>query len=170
MTSKQKNIALLVGFLIVLLLSYQFALKKTLDASNEYEKLLKEKKVYANATSKISYLKQHNNYLDSILKINEIYANVSFQQTILNKVSKYAEVHDLKITSFNSPHVFEEGKRKLITYTLELEGSFSSLLHFVNFFENQRLGNMVSVNFIKKKDYRRNKNYLRVKIYLQKNK
>ena len=34
--------------------------------------------------------------------------------------------------------------------------------------ENQKLGNMVSVSFLKKKNYRQNKNYLTVKIYLQK--
>lgn len=168
MTSKQKNIALLVGFLLVLLLSYQFAIKNTLQAKDKYNELQKEKQLFENSKNKIGYLNAQNTYLDSILKSNEIIVDVSFQQVILNKVSKYVEQHQLKIISFNSPHIFKNNTNTLTTYQLEIEGDFIQLVNFVNYFENQRLGNLVSVSFLKKKNYRRNKNYLTVSIYLQK--
>jgi len=168
MTSRQKNIALLIGFLLVILLSYLFAIRNTLEAKSKLTALQIEKKLFNSSENKLNYLNQHNNYLDSILKLNEIYANVSFQQTILNKISKYTEENKLKISSFNIPHIFKENQKKLTTYTLEVQGNFIPLLKFLNYFENQRLGTIVSVNFMKKKNYRRNRNYLTVKIYLQK--
>ena len=169
MTSKQKNIALLVGFVLFLVFSYQFAIKKTIGAKKELQQLQKEKEEFNNSKNQVNYLQSQNIHLDSILKSNEIGIDVSFQQVILNKVSTYVNAHDLKIISFSAPHVFQENNERSITYVLEVGGDFKKLLNFVNYFENQRLGNIFSVKFEKKKNYSSNKNTLTTTIFLQKN-
>jgi len=168
MTSKQKNIALLVGFALALLFSYQFAIKKTIQAKKGLNDLLEEKSEFNKSQNQISYLQSQNKYLDSILKSNQIAIDVSFQQVILNKVSNYVNNNNLKIVAFNAPHTFNNKQRSITTYELEVSGSFNQLLSFVNYFENQRLGNIISIIFEKKKNYKSNKNYLTTKIFLEK--
>ena len=60
MSLKQKNIALIVGFVSLLGLTYQFSIDNTLEIKRKYNTLLAQKELLSNVPQQISYLKQQN--------------------------------------------------------------------------------------------------------------
>ncbi|PQJ76535.1 hypothetical protein [Polaribacter glomeratus] len=168
MTDQQKNIGLVAGFLILLLISYQFSIKKTLELKDSASELKKEKEMLSNASQRIFDLQQENKYLDSILQKKEISIENSFQQTLLQKLNSFQKIVPVEIISFNEPHTFEENNTILKTYSFEIKGEFSSLIKLMNTLERQQLGKLISVDFEKKRNYRKNKEELIGNFYLQK--
>ena len=168
MTDKQKNIALVVGFLVLLIISYVFSIQKTLDLKSRLSLLEKEQELLSNANERIFSLQQQNKYLDSILINKNLSIENSFQQTILNTLSEFAKTVPIDIISFEEPHSFVQDNTYLHTYSFEVKGEFSSLLKLVNTFERQRLGTIKSLDFEKKKNYRLNRQELTVRLYMQK--
>jgi len=167
MNSKQRNIALVVGFVVMLLISYRFAIKKTFDLGVKIEKLGKDKALLDNAEAQIQGLKMEEQYLDSILQSNDLSIENTFQQTLLIKVTQFTEKHKLKLISSNEPHSFVADGANLLTYEVEVKGSFRNLMLFANDMEQQRLAKVSSLQFIKKRNYRTRRNYLVCKLLLQ---
>lgn len=168
MNNKQKNIALLVGSVLSLFVIYQLAIKKTVASKKAYTELQKEKNLLDNASERIKYLKQKNNYLDSILKKNDVAIYNSFQQTLLKKISDFSSEQNIEIQSFNEPHISSENQTTKETYSFSVKSDFISILQLINHLEKQRLGELISIHFEKKKNYRTRKDYLVATLYLQK--
>ncbi|CAM1365447.1 conserved hypothetical protein [Tenacibaculum sediminilitoris] len=166
--SNRNLILLAVGFVVVLLISYPLTIQKTVQLKKEYRKGQQRLQDAKNADQQINTLLQENRFLDSILKANDLQVNASFQQLLLNKITKYTQDNSsLKLTSLSSPHKFESKQIKE-TYIIETKGSFTGLLKFLHYLENQRLGEVTSITFKKNKNYRKNTFELFLKIYLQK--
>jgi acetolactate synthase small subunit len=168
MNKKQKNIALWVGFFLVLWMVYLFAIQKTLETKAICSTLQKEKELLHNATQKMSYLQQKNKHFNALLEENNISENSSFQQILLQKISAFSEKENLEILGFNEPHRIENGDTREETYFIEIKGDFTHILQLINSLEQKQLGELISVNFIKKKNYRTNRKYLIAQLYLQK--
>ena len=168
MTDKQKNIALVIGFVFLLMISYVFSIQKTFDLKSRVKALKKEKELVSNASERIFSLQQENKYLDSILQQKELSIENSFQQTLLQKLNAFSKLETIEIISFDEPHVFNESKTNLMTYSFEVKGSFKALLKLLNTLEKQQLGKLLSINFEKKKNYRRNREELIGQFYIQK--
>ncbi|WP_405567976.1 hypothetical protein [Polaribacter sp. Asnod6-C07] len=168
MTDKQKNTALVIGFLILLFISYQFSIKNTFVLKKRVNELKKEKELLSNANQRILNLQQENRYLDSILAKKEISIENSFQQTLLQKLNTFKKSIPLSIISFNEPHTIEQNNTIVKTYSFEIKGTFSSLLKLLNTLERQQLGQLISLDFEKKKNYRKNKEELIGKFFIQK--
>lgn len=167
-SSKTNLILLALGFVVVLLISYPLTIKKTVELKDNYKKKRQKLESVKNADKLINTLLQENKFLDSILKVNDLQVNASFQQLLLNKITKYTQDNSgVKLTSLSSPHKFESKQIKE-TYIIETQGGFSALLTFLHYLENQRLGEVISITFIKNKNYRKNTFELSLKIYLQK--
>jgi hypothetical protein len=167
MSDKQKNIALVGGFLFVLIISYVFSIQKTFDLKSRVHQLKKEKELVANASERIFSLQQENKYLDVILQQKELSIENSFQQTLLQKLNAFSKRATITIISFEEPHLFRENKTHLMTYSFEVKGTFKALLTLVNTLEKQQLGEIISINFEKKKNYRRNRQELTAQFHLQ---
>lgn len=168
MTDKQKSIGLVIGFVLLLVISYVFSIQKTLDLKSRLTDLKKEKKLLSNASERIFNLQQENKYLDSILQQKELSIENSFQQLLLNKLNTFEKENQIEVISFNEPHQVVKNKTNLSTYSFEIKGSFNTLLKLTNFLERQQLGKLTSVNFEKKKNYRKNRDELTAQFYLQK--
>lgn len=168
MTIKQKNIALVVGLLILLLIAYQFSIKKTFELKRQARELRKEKELLSDASQRILNLQQENRYLDEILKKKEISIENSFQQTLLQKLNTFQKSISINIISFNEPHRIEQNNTIVNTYSFEIKGSFNALLQLLNTLESQQLGQLISVDFEKKKNYRSNREELIGKFFIQK--
>jgi hypothetical protein len=167
MKDKQKNIALIVGFLFLLIISYVFSIQKTFDLKSSVNQLTKEKELVSNASERIFNLQQENKYLDSILQQKELSIENSFQQTLLQKLNVFSKSAAIEIIAFEEPHLFREINTNLMTYSFEVQGDFRALLELVNTLEKQQLGEVISLNFEKKKNYRRNKQELTGQFQLQ---
>ena len=167
MKDKQRNIALIVGFLLLLTISYVFSIQKTIDLKSRVKELKKEKELASNAGERIFNLQQENKYLDSILQLKELSIENSFQQTLLQKLNAFSKTATIEIISFDEPHLFREINTNLMTYSFEVKGDFKTLLKLVNTLEKQQLGEIISINFEKKKNYRRNKQELSAQFHIQ---
>jgi hypothetical protein len=168
MNNKNKNILLVVGFFVVLFIAYSFSIKKTMEAKELLTTLWSEKELQSNAQSKIFNLQQENAHLDAILRKRDLSIENSFQQTLLKKINSFAEKEKITIISFEEPHEFERNEINLKTYFFEIKGDFRALLKLINELERQQLGQLVSVNFTKKKKYRTNRTALSCQFYIQK--
>lgn len=167
MSYKQKNIGVVIGFIVLLLSSYVFSIQKTIDLKTRLEVLKKDKEWVANAGKQLFNLQQENKYLEAILKKQDVAIENSFQQTLLKKINSFAHAKTIEIISFEEPHQFTDQNTKLMTYTFQIKGTFNSLLQLLNFLEKQQLGAVLSVNMIKKKNYSSNKETLIGQFYMQ---
>lgn len=168
MNSKQKNSALILGFVLVLFCAYRFSIQKTIASGRLLQSLEKESVLLAGAGDRIFRLQQGNKYLDSILDRHHVVVEGSFQQTLLQKVHVFCKDKKITIVSFNEPHVFTSGGSNVFTYSFTLRGSFADLLAFTHYLERQGLGEVVTVNFEKKKNYKTRRDYLTCGLLLQK--
>jgi len=165
---KLKNKLLVVGFLAMLFIAYKFAIQKTFESKKMLISMTSEKELLDNVSSRIASLQQQEKYLDSLLKSYNISSNSSFQQVLLQKVTDFSKQKKLQIIAFNKPHVFSSKDSKLSTYSFEVKGNFIPILQLVQFLEEQQLGELVSINFKKKKNYKTNSVFLTCKLLLQK--
>ncbi|WP_117885593.1 hypothetical protein [Aureibaculum luteum] len=169
MNLKKKNILLLIGFLLMLWVAYQFSFSKTLTLKKQYQTLKIEQELLSNVSGKLLSLKQVNIYYDSILKSKKISTENSFQNNLLQRISVFSDSTNISIVNFNTPHIFEVDNAIINTYSFTLKGDFSSITRLVFELEQEyKLGKIISVHFEKKKNYRRNSNYLEGTILLQK--
>lgn len=168
MIGRQKNIGLIFGLVLLLFLSYQFSIKNTIALKERLSLLKKEKELLTNANSKILNLQLENKYLDSILEKKELSIENSFQQTLFQKVQQFTSENNAQIISFDEPHYFEEKDTQIATYSFEVKGYFKDLLGLTNHLERIQLGKLVSVRFERKRNYRRNREELTGKYYLEK--
>ncbi len=167
MNNFQKKIVIPIGFVLAMFLIYNLAIKKTLAAKNEYKVLLQEKKKLDNANNEIEYLNKKKAHLDIFLKKHKISINSSFQQILLQKITQFSNKDKIEIIAFNKPHLFNYNSTTLETYSFEVKGGFVSLLRLVNYIDKSNLGELISVNFEKKKNYRTRREYLKAMVYLK---
>lgn len=168
MILKQKNIALFIGILLLLGIAYHFSFSKTFKLKNQYLDLKKEQELFTNVSKKLVHLKQQNVYYDSILKSKKIAAESSFQNNLLQTITAIADTTNIKIVTFINPHIYKTDNAKLNTYSFTINGSFSAITGLIYQIEqNYKLGKIISVNFEKKRDFRRNIHFLESTILLQ---
>ena len=168
MSLQQKNSALLVGFILLLWLGYQFSFSKTFQLKGQHKTLLKEQALFTNVSQKLTALKQQDVYYDSILKSKRISSESSFQNSLLQTITAFADTTNIKIVAFNNPHIFKADNTIFNTFSFTLKGSFSKITQLIYQLEqNYKLGKIISVNFEKKKNYRRNNYFLECTVLLQ---
>ncbi|WP_418637453.1 hypothetical protein [Winogradskyella sp.] len=168
MEAKLKNKLLVLGVLLALFIVYRFAITNTIEAQKTVRELNQEKGLLKNISNKISNLKEKEAQLDAVLKKKNISINNSFQQTLLQNLSSFAKQNNLQIIAFNEPHIFNSRITELHTYSFEIKGNFNSLLKMVNHLENLQLGQLISIKFEKKKNFKTNIIDLSCKVLLQK--
>lgn len=168
MSYKKKNIILIISFLTLLSFIYVFNVSKTLSYKKKLSDLLQEKEKINNSTVELKLLKEKSIYLDSILKQENISVTNSFQQIILKKINEFKKENKIELIEFNTSINVIDNNMNVQLYPLILKGSFNELLFFLNYIEQQGLGEIKNINFYKKKDYKTSKNYLLLKIQLKK--
>jgi len=165
---KQKNIVLLIGIVILLWAGYLLSFSKTFEHKNKYQKLKKEQALFTNVSQKLTRLKQQNVYYDSILKSKQISTESSFQNNLLKTITSLADTTAIKVVAFNNPHTFKADNALINTFSFTLKGNFSTITQLIYQLEQHyKLGKIISVNFEKKKNYRRNTYFLECTILLQ---
>jgi len=150
-------------------MTYALAISISINARKEHYKLKNQKMSISNMPQRLNYLKQQNKYLDSLLRKNNIKAETTFQNNLLQHIDTFARMHELKIVTFNEPHQFTEKEAILRTYSFSVKGYYKNILRLIhNLEQNGNYGNLLSVNFEKKKNYKLNNTFLECVIILQK--
>lgn len=167
MSSKTKNILLLAGFIIAIILCYNLAFSKTFIVKSTYDELIKEESFYKDAPKTLSVLKQKERYYDSLLtkyRLNE----GSIQNTLLKTINEFATENNLKVISFLEPHYFIDQDLIIKSYQFILEGDYNSIINLVYQLEqNTKFGEIINVHFNKKKNFRTGRDYLQAQVILK---
>ncbi|WP_046744111.1 hypothetical protein [Kordia zhangzhouensis] len=167
MTNTLKNRLLVGGFLVLLFLCYKFAIAGTFALKSEYAALVKEQKIFENTPKQMALLKKKQQYYDSLLTKYKI-GGTSLQNNLLNTVTTFSKANNLQVIDFLEPHVFSEKSLQVNTYSFTVEGHFNAILQLIYTLEQRtKYGEVISVLYEKKKNYRRGTSYLQATIVLQ---
>lgn len=167
MNSKNKNILLVVGFALSLLLCYNLAVSETIQLKKEFNRLKKEKELYSNLPIQLSHLNLKQKHYDSILASNQLKGS-SIQNSLLRTVNSIAKKNDIIVTSFMEPHRITKNDLSVITYNFTLEGDYNAILKLVHILEMEsKFGEIINLHFEKKKNFRSGRNYLQATVLLK---
>lgn len=168
MSPKQKNIALIFGFILLLWIAHQLSFSKTLELKQQHTVLKEDAYLFENSSQKLRSLQRENQYYDSILKSKRISTDKSFQNNLLSTINTYVDSTNIKVVSFENPHVFQQEEAEILTYSFTLQGNFNQITQLIYLLEQQfKLGKVISVNYLKKRNFRRRSDYLECTILLQ---
>ena len=168
MNLKRKNSALFAGILLLFWVAYQFSFSNMFKLRKQYHTLKKEQEFFTNVSQKLIQLRRQDIYYDSILKSKKITTKSSFQNNLLKTITDFADATSIKIITFNDPHIFKIENAIFNSYSFTLRGDFSKITQLIYELEqHNKLGKIISVNYIKKKNYRRNNYFLECTVLLQ---
>jgi hypothetical protein len=168
MTIKTKNIILITGFLLGLILSYQLAISKTVKIKKEYNILKHEETLFENTPRQVSMLQQKQDYYDALLSKHQLNGSSSVHNSLLKTINTFADSTNIKVVSFLEPHVIPNGDLKISTYQFILEGDFNALLKLIHKLEQgTKLGEITHLAFEKKTNFRTGQVFLQAHILLK---
>lgn len=154
MTIQQKNKALVIGFLGILILGYFLAISETLQLKNNYESMQQQELLNTNIPQRLATLEQKERYYDSLLEHYQI-TETSLQNNLLQTIDRYAANHMIKVVSFSEPHSFVEKDKKTNSYAFSVSGDFKGILGLAYELEQRsKFGMIASLDFEKKTNYR----------------
>lgn len=168
MSYKKKNIMLLFSFIALLSLIYVFSISKTLGYKKKLIELKQEREIIDNSATELKILKEKSIYLDSILQQENISVTNSFQQIFFKKINEFKKENKIELIEFNTSINVLDSNINIQLYPLIIKGNFNELLSFLSYIEQQGLGEIKNINFLKKKDSRTRKNFLLLKLYIKK--
>lgn len=167
MSKKQKNIVLVVGFVIALVICYQLGIKKTLAQKHQFNELTKEALLFKNAPKQLSMLKQKQVYYDSLLTKYQL-DGTSIQNNLLRSINAYSKAHNLKVVRFSEPHLITKNDLIIKTYEIVVEGNYNTINQLIYQLEQKtKFGDVINLYFEKKKNFRTGRYYLQARVLLR---
>lgn len=167
MNSKTKNIMLVIGFLLGLLICYNFAVSKTVSLKKEYTSLQQQELLFENTPKQLSLLKQKQKHYDSILKANKLDGS-SIQNNLLKTINFFANQNNLNVLDFVEPHSYKQNDLVVKSYAFTVEGSYNSIITLVYKLEQEtRFGEVINLHFEKKTNFRTHKRFLEATVLIQ---
>ena len=165
--SKLRIFYLIAAVCIALIVSYKYAISKTLDLKKEYSELEIQSQLYKDMPIQLATLKRREKYYDSLLtkfQINE----GSIQHNLLKTLNRVSKEKDVQLTSFVEPHVIKENDLIAKTYQFTLEGNYTNILELIYHLEqNTKFGEVLNIQFEKKKRRKTRNLYLEAKVLLK---
>lgn len=162
-----KNKILVISFLLGLILCYWLAFSETLALRKEYKELKAQQLISQNLPIQLSSLKQKNKHFDQLLNTYQI-SETSWQNTLLERIDRYAQLNALKILKVDAPHTITSNDLKISSYKLQLSGTFNDLLGLIYELESlNNLGQFSNVHFTKITEYRTKDTHLEVEFMIQ---
>ncbi|GGI58503.1 hypothetical protein [Winogradskyella haliclonae] len=166
-TSKLKIWYLIASICVAVFVSYKYAISKTLDLKQEYSQLEIQSELYKDMPTQLAILKKREKYYDSLLTKFQINKG-SIQHNLLKTLNRISEEKNVQLTSFVAPHVVQEKGLLAKTYQFTLEGNYNNILELVHHLEqNTKFGEILNLQFEKKKLRKTRKVYLKAKVYLK---
>ena len=147
MSHKQRYYLLILGIPILLLIAWKLSLSQTLEAQKEYRQLKSNQLRYAEPNRMLKQLQQE---LSSIREGNVADPQLLDQQ-LMDEVSRKAGPYKIRLEAFPESHNYRSDNYQVQTFTLRFSGSFSDLLRFIHYSEQDiKTCSLVSVVFERK--------------------
>lgn len=161
MTNKKKNLYLLVGTVLILLVAYQFSIKKTLNlrqANQQHQQAIVRA---MNIDTDIE------KYQAQLANFNTNAVTSYSQENLLELLSTFCLEHDLLIKDFPEPNQYEESTYDIIANQIEVEGRFTDIVELIYDLEYiHKIGSIVSLKYQSAYNRQEKKQYLTAKITL----
>lgn len=157
MSSKQKNIFLIIGFCFMLVIIYILSIKKTIAIRSDYKTMQSNTAIYDNLPQRLGILNRKEKYYDSLLAHYKIDGR-SIQNNLLKTINRYARESNVVIEEFATPHKFIEKDKTVYSYQVTVSGNTQSILGLLYALEQEsKFGEVASVTFEKVVNYRSQK-------------
>lgn len=167
MSKKQKNIVLIIGFVLALFICYKLAINKTIHQKQQFDNLSKEILLFKNTPKQLSLLKQKEVYYDSLLTKYQLDGS-SIQNNLLKVINTFSNDNNLKVVSFLEPHTVTKNDLIVKTYEFVVEGTYNDINQLIFQLEQKtKFGEIINLHFEKKKNFRTGRFYLQAKILLK---
>ena len=167
MSQRSKNIFLVVGFLLVLLIGYKYSFSKTFELKKELETLDRETLNSQNISALNTQLLLRERYADSILESNNL-RNSSIQNNLLEFLNGSAKNNLLELVSFNPTHRVENEDGNDVAFQIVLKGTYSNIEEVLHSMEQDyAFGELIHLHFTRKRDFRQRKDYLECFVVLK---
>jgi hypothetical protein len=127
MTIQQKNKLLVLGFVAILVIGYFLSISETFSLKRNYDQLKENERIFENIPKRLKVLTQKEVYYDSLLSSNQI-TETSLQNNLLKALERYAVSEQIKIVSFNEPHIYTENDKTINSYAFTVSGDFKAIL------------------------------------------
>ena len=167
MSNRSKNILLIIGFVLTLILCYTLAISKTIEQKQTYNTLKTQEELFKNAPKQLSLLSQKQRYYDSLLTKYQLNGS-SIQNNLLSQITAFSEDHQLKVISYLEPHILVKNELTMRTYEFVIEGEYNSINQLIYQLEqHSKFGDIISLHFERKKNFRTGRYYLQARVLLQ---
>tara|TARA_R100001377_G_C3162159_1_gene100073 strand:+ start:200 stop:712 length:513 start_codon:yes stop_codon:yes gene_type:complete len=167
MTSRNKNIALIIGLTALLFVCYKLAISKSVDLVHENKSLEIQEFLFKNTPKELSLLKQKQKYYDSLFNKYQLNGS-SIQNNLLKTINATAEENNIKIMSFLEPHIELKNNLTIKTYQFVIEGDYNNIIQLVHQLEQKsKFGEIINLHFEKKKNFRTGKSFLEATVLLK---
>jgi len=163
----KRNKALIAGCVLLSIMAYKLAISKTWQARREYKDLRTKSLATGNLPQQLALLSQKKQYYDSVMAQMDL-GDTSVQNNLLRAVNEEAQKRQVKVMDFDPPHVHASGEHDLLTHSFVLNGNYTDILQVVHHLESKgNFGEVVHLDFEKKRDYSKRKPFLEAVVFVQ---
>lgn len=157
----------MAGIILLLLLSYNLAIKKTIVLYSDCQEMNIKLDKIGEAPKKINTLKEKIAQYDELISKGDTSGN-DLRQTLLEKTGDFCALNNITLKEFPASVSSKKNDYLIETNTIVLEGAFAGIVKFIYLLEQKtKIGKVVSVDFTSKFDLSAKKNKLLGKIYIQ---
>ncbi len=164
---RQRFLAILFIGALLLFLSYPMAIRRTVEANQTYKELRSKSQISKDLPQRLALYKKKDLYYDSILNQINLGSN-SVQNSLIKFINGIDKENSAQILEFNKPHLSQEDNNRVTTYQFKLQGSFQSILKTIYQLEqNGNFGEVVYLDFEKKRNYKTGKDRLEATVFIR---
>ena len=163
---QNKLVLVVIGTIIICLLAWNGAFKKTIAAYRNVQLLKNSRTMMDQNSLKKRKLQNEIDQLNSVLAIGE--KKMQTESVFEELVTTCKSIGNIRILNFPDIHQIDVNGYKVSTIFASFEGSYSDLLILVHKLErNKKTGRLGSVDFKRNKDLKNEEEFLSLTILLQ---
>ena len=164
---QKKFLCLIAGTIVLVVIAYQFAIKKSIQLSQQNRALKKQVHMIQNAPEKLKALRERNAYYDAFIVETEDRTS-NKRNDLMAASSDYCVKNNISIREVPTPVVEKVNDYIIETNRFTLKGKFKNLLQYVHYLEREENhGAIRSVRFYAHKPPREQEKELLLDVYIQ---
>lgn len=168
LTYQRKFLFLSLGLMVLVVLAYYLSISRTIEQLALHGELSRKVTQVQDVERDLSKLKAQRSELPQHVGDGQV-ALGDFNHQLLHTVGQFCEKNDLLLADFAEPKIGVDKGYEVETGILTIGGDYKKLLQLVALLQRDfKMGSVVSIDFVKEKNYRKNVEELFVKVYVQK--
>lgn len=167
LSDKYRFYIYLAGFLIILAICYNVALKSTIQSARNCRNMKEKAQLAVEMPQKAANLRSELATLNSTY-FDEVKGLTDAHELVLERLSKLSSQFSTSVIGYPEKHLFENSFIRTETHTALLKGSFKNLLLVIYHLEvSEKVGRIASFEFFSEIDNKTRITNLYLRIYIQ---